>query len=91
MARTGDPEYDGFRIEALWAWTVVDPADNQEGIPGVPAPGGGVMPLVASDRVRLEELRPIAQQFADMLKSPVRLRRFVPGDVDPLETLNPRG
>jgi hypothetical protein len=67
----GDPEYDGFRITSVWAFTLVDPRDNQEGIPAV-----GNMPLIASDRVRLDDLTPYAQSIADALGVEVKLRRF---------------
>lgn len=82
----GDPSYDGFRITQLWAWTQVDPADNQEGIVGT-LMGRNWMPLIASDRVRLDDLRPIARDMARTTGRAVRLRRFVAAEdvevVDP--------
>lgn len=90
----GDPRYDGFRIGALHAWTVVDPRDDQEGVIGVPGPDGSTIPAVASDRVRLEAFRPLAAQVADALGVPVRLRRFIPdpqatGDDGTVESVAP--
>lgn len=70
-AAPGDPSYDGFRIGDIWAWTMVDPADNQEGIIGFRN-----MPLIASDRVRLDDLAAYAQMMADTLGKPATLKRF---------------
>jgi hypothetical protein len=71
----GDPSYAGFRIKELWAYTQVDPNDDQEGVIAIHGPDGP-MPLVASDRVRVEEFEPIARDFANQLGRPVRLRYY---------------
>jgi hypothetical protein len=71
----GDPSYDGFRISELWAWTQVDPADNQEGIIAVNSKQGP-LPLIASDRVRLADLELFAQMVANQTGREVRLTRF---------------
>ena len=84
----GDPRYDGFRIASVWAFTVVDPADDQEGLITLASPSGP-MPMIASDRVRLDRMRPVAAIVARQLGRPVTLRKFVPSDPDPLETINP--
>lgn len=81
----GDPSYDGFRITSVWAWTAVDPADDQEGI--LPMPNG--LPMIASDRVRLDDLRGLAGAMATALGMTVRLRRFVATTTEPLETIDP--
>lgn len=86
--QAGDPRYDGFRISALWAWTTVDPTDNQEGLITISTPDG-LLPLVASDRVRIDQYRLYARMFARSLGRPVTLRRFVPGNPDPLEVVEP--
>lgn len=89
-APPGDPSYDGFRISKLWAWTSIDPVDDQEGILGFRAPAG-MTPMIASDRVRLDSLRPYAQVMADQLGVEVRLREFGPdAPVEPVEVLTPR-
>lgn len=71
----GDEAYRGFRITSLWAWTVIDD-DDQEGIPALSTPDGP-MPLIASDRVRLDDLRPWVQGIANEIGKEIRLRRFV--------------
>lgn len=76
----GDEVYRGFRITSLWAWTVVDPADDQEGIAAFLGADGTWVPLIASDRVRLNDLQPLADRTAQALGRPVRLRRFVPAE-----------
>jgi hypothetical protein len=75
-AEPGDPSYDGFRISELWAWTQVDSKDNQEGIITLHTKQGP-MPLIASDRVRLNDLRMYARMVAKSNGRPVTLRRFV--------------
>jgi hypothetical protein len=74
-ASPGDPSYDGFRISELWAWTQVDPKDNQEGIITLASPAGP-MPMIASDRVRLADLEWYAHMVANEIGREVRLRRF---------------
>lgn len=51
------------RIEKMYAFIVVD-HDNTEGIPAFPLPNGTIMPMVGADRARLDDLRPIAEEFA---------------------------
>jgi hypothetical protein len=76
----------GFRIEKLWAFVAVDPADTNEGIVAMEN-RGITMPLIASDRVRLAELRPYAQRVATQLGVVVKLVEFA-GRLE-LETLHP--
>lgn len=83
----GDPRFDGFRISTLWAWTVIDD-DDQEGLIGTMTRAGW-MPLIASDRVRLDQYRELARQIAHDLGKPVRLRRFDGSTHDTLETIDP--
>lgn len=71
----GDPRYDGFRISELWAFTQVDPIDNQEGIITLSSPAGP-LPMIASDRVRMDAFKPYAQMVAKQIGRPVILRRF---------------
>lgn len=85
-----DPRYDGFRITTLWAWTAVDPADDQEGIVGLPQPAGGALPMIASDRVALDRLRPLAELIANVNRTTLYLRRFGAGeDTAPVDTIHP--
>lgn len=82
----GDPRYDGFRISELWAWCQVDPRDDQEGIITLET-RHGPMPLIASDRVRLRDLRLYARMVATSTGRPVRLRRFT--FAEDVETVEP--
>ena len=63
-----------FRITSLWAWTSIG-EDDEEGIIGYQSDGMW-MPLIASDRVRVDEFRRIAQIAAETTGRPVVLRRF---------------
>ena len=65
----------GFRISSLWAWTTVDPADDDEGIIGIQTPAGW-LPLIASDQVRLDQYRGYAEATAKASGQDVTLRRF---------------
>lgn len=69
-----DPEYDGFRIDTLWAYTQVG-GDNEEGIIAY-FDGATWIPAIASDRNRLESLVPYAQAVADATGRPVKLSAF---------------
>lgn len=75
-----------FRITSLWAWTMVDEMD-EEGIIAFLAPGGMWMPLIASDRVRLDQLREKAEITARTMGRPAILRRF--GDGEELDRIVP--
>jgi ribosomal protein S27AE len=76
------------RIKTVWAFVVVDPKDGNEGIISMTSATGLTMPLIASDRVRLDSLRPYAQRVANKLGVPVQLVEFQTR-VE-LETLEPR-
>lgn len=77
----GDPRYDGFRVEKLWAALAVDPTDNQEGI--IDGPDG--TPALATDERRLEDLRLWAQHFATTYGVTVRIVFF--GDMREVECI----
>lgn len=66
--------YAGFRISSLWAWTMIGD-DDEEGLPTM-IDDGVPMPMIASDRVRLDALRPLAAELARASGRPIRLRRF---------------
>jgi hypothetical protein len=74
------------RIKSIWAFLVVDPKDENEGIISMTR-DGLMMPLIASDRVRLDQLRPYAQRVADQIGRPVQLVEFV--QRVELETIEP--
>lgn len=69
-----DPDYRGFRITELHAITGIDD-DDEEGIPAFMTEMGP-MPLIASDRVRLEKLAEMAQQVADTTGQKFKIVRF---------------
>lgn len=78
-------DYAGFRIASLWAWTMVGD-DDEEGIPAFDVGGGVLMPMIASDRVRIDCLRPTAAALARAHGRPVTLARFeVRSDVEVIE------
>lgn len=74
MTAVHDPGGLGYRIDALFAFVAVH-ADGDEGVIGAQI-GGVMMPLVAADRTRLEELRPYARAAARASGKPVQLVRF---------------
>lgn len=65
-----------LRIEQMYAFVVVDPADNTEGIPAFTGPGGLAMPMVGADWKRAESLKPIAKEMATQIGRPITLCRF---------------
>lgn len=70
----------GFRIKTLWAYAIVNPEDDEEGIPAFMCemiPGEEVfMPMVAADRKRIDALRTAAVRAGKAQGVPVRLLRF---------------
>ena len=62
------------RIEQIWAYLSID--DGGEGVCAAPVEGIGTLPLIAADRIRLEQLRPFAVTVAKVSKRPVRLACF---------------
>ena len=54
----------------------MDQADGGEGIPAFSRPDGLMIPLVGADLARVTSLRTVAQEFATMAKSRVRLLKF---------------
>jgi len=64
----------GFHIERLWAYVAVHD-DGDEGIVGATV-AGNLMPLVAADKARLDQLRPWAEAAARASDKAVRLVRF---------------
>lgn len=72
----------GFRITELYAFLAVFAGDADE---GVVAWNG--LPLVAANKVRLEQLRAQAEEIARLAGRPVRLVRF--SVREDLETIAP--
>ena len=68
-------DYRGFRITELHAICSIDPDDDQEGIPAYFS-AAGPMPMIASDRVRLDMLKTMAQEIADQTGRNFKVVRF---------------
>lgn len=69
------PDYTDFRITELWAFVAVDPKDGEEGVMAGPVGTYPLMPLIAADQVRLDQLRPIAEQLGRFAGVKVKLIR----------------
>lgn len=65
-----------LRIEQMYAFVVLDPADDTEGIIAFQAGPGNWMPMVGADMDRVNSLRGLAQKVATEQELPVRLLRF---------------
>jgi hypothetical protein len=63
MASTDEPKRAPFKIDHIVAFIAADPETGDEGIIGTMTPNGWV-PLIASDRVRLEDLKVLAGEIA---------------------------
>jgi len=71
----GDPRYDGFRVENIWLFTVIDKDDDQEGIASFRA-RGVQWPLIASDPTRRDDYMKIAKQIAAESETEVIVSRM---------------
>lgn len=78
----------GFKIESIHAYVAVDPEDGDEGIMAFGS-ALGMMPMIAADKHRLDELRPTAEAMAKQLGIEVRLVRF--DQRTTVEILNEKG
>ena len=65
-----------LRIESMYAFIQLDPADNTEGVIAFMGPGGTWMPMVGADMERVEQLRGWAQETAKVTGNPVQLVHF---------------
>jgi hypothetical protein len=63
------------KIESMYAFIVLDPADNTEGIPALNSPDGP-LPMVGADMARIEQLRPWAEHIASTMGAKVTLAHF---------------
>jgi len=82
---TADTPRHGDRIDEVWAWCVVDPADDCEGI--IASVGLITHPLIGADRERIESFRFEARAVAQMTGQPVKLVRF--GQREVIEEVRP--
>lgn len=67
-------DYRGFRITTIHAICGIDDGD-EEGIPAYMTPDGPI-PLIASDRVRLDQITAMAQTIADTTGQNFKIVRF---------------
>lgn len=67
-------DYSGFRITAIHAICGIGD-DDEEGIPAFTTPDGPV-PMIATDRVRLDQLTKMAQQVSDATGQNFKVVRF---------------
>lgn len=74
------------KIEAVWLFISMDD-DGDEGIPAMMGPDGVWLPLLAADRQRVDDLRPMAQEVATASGREVRLVEFTV--MDEVEVLEP--
>ena len=63
------------RIDEMYAFVMVDPEDDTEGVIGFRSPQGW-MPMVGADLKRVESLKQVAQEMSDELGRPVTVLRF---------------
>lgn len=63
------------KIERLYAWICTEP-DGGHGIPALKTAGGMAMPMIGSDVVRIQDLRPWAEMVRKEKGYPVELVEF---------------
>lgn len=74
-------------IEEVYLFVSVDAEDGNEGVVAAPIGPVGMMPLVAADKKRMEQYRPVAEQIAKAFKMKIRLIRLTHREV--IEEINP--
>lgn len=77
----------GNVITELYAYVVLDDGDGNEGVPAVEMPDGKIMPLMGADMPRVQSIRQLAQQAANLANAPIRLMRSTGLEV--IETIEP--
>lgn len=68
-------DYRDFRIKSLHAICAIDPNNNSEGIGGFMSSRGPI-PMIASDKVRLDQLIELAQEMSNQNGMHYRVVRF---------------
>ena len=67
----------GLRVDQMWAWLSIDPADDQEGVCAIYDEKAGFWhPLVGADEARMRSLQPHAVEIAKKSGQKVRLVCF---------------
>lgn len=74
-------------IECLYAFVSVDAEDGNEGLVGAPFGGMPIMPMIAADEKRLEQLIPVAEKLAKVWKMKIRLIKLSKREV--IKDFNP--
>jgi hypothetical protein len=75
MTEIHSPPNEMLRIDELYLFISVD--EHGEGVCAAPLGGdGSMMPLVAADRTRLDQLMPWAQMIAKMTGKKIKLIKF---------------
>lgn len=64
------------RITELFAFTIENDGPNDEGVIAQIIPPLGTTPLIGADMKRVNMLRPLAQEVANVVGKPVRLLKF---------------
>lgn len=64
------------RIEEMFAFIALDPADDTEGVTAALRPNGEWMPMIGADMDRMNSLRPVAREIAKASGQRVTLCRF---------------
>lgn len=64
-----------LKVDEIWAWVSVDPADKNEGVISFNSQVGP-MPMVGADKDRMMSMRPLAEQIAKNSGIEVKLLRF---------------
>lgn len=77
------------RVTEIYAYITSDADEDDEGIPAFQSASGMWMPMVGADMERADQLREIAQEFADETGKRVKLIRSTGLEV--VETLEPNG
>src|SRR5262245_43149152 len=62
------------RIESIWAYLSID--EGGEGVCAAPLGNGQTLPMIAADKTRLDQLKPVAVAIAKKIGVPIRLARF---------------
>ena len=63
-------------IKEMFAFIGFDEKENAEGVPAVKGEDGSTLPMIASDRDRVDFFRPLAVKFAKDSGVKIRLVRF---------------
>jgi hypothetical protein len=69
------PTQPALRVESIYAFLSVDPADGTEGIVGFQT-NDGLVPMVGADMAMIRKLQPVAQRIAAKSGRPITVVNF---------------